>query len=140
MASCRDCPCDSTPCRDFRQEAESHGESLQEAIYQAQQSLQEARDHEQSRRKPNMTDSLCRKRKFADSFIPCVPRTSYLSLYCFLRSGPEVVKLFSCSTQLSIIFFLLINVKMPTIVGILTFMSGKKKHPRHLSLNPPRLS
>ena len=35
------------------------------------------------------------------------------------------VKLFSCSTQLSMNFFLLINVKMPTIVGILTFMSGK---------------
>ena len=28
-------------------------------------------------------------------------------------------------TQLSMIFFLLINVKMPTIVGILTFMSKK---------------
>ena len=41
------------------------------------------------------------------------------------RSGPEVIKLFSCSTQLSMEFFLLINVKMPTIVGILTFMSGK---------------
>ena len=40
-------------------------------------------------------------------------------------SGPEVIKLFSWSTQLSINFFLLINVKMPTIVGILTFMSGK---------------
>ena len=38
---------------------------------------------------------------------------------------PEVIKLFSCSTQLSMIFFLLINVKMPTIVGILTFTSGK---------------
>ena len=37
--------------------------------------------------------------------------------------GPEVIKLFSCSTQLSMKFFLLINVKMPTIVGILTFMS-----------------
>ena len=35
-------------------------------------------------------------------------------------------KLFSpCSTELSIRFFLLINVKMPTSVGILTFMSGK---------------
>ena len=34
-------------------------------------------------------------------------------------------KLFSCKTQLSMKFFLLINVKMPTIVGILTFMSGK---------------
>ena len=31
-------------CRDSRQEAKSHGQSLQEAIYQAQQSLQEARD------------------------------------------------------------------------------------------------
>ena len=42
-----------------------------------------------------------------------------------LRSGPEVIKLFPCSTQLSMKFFLLINVKMPTIVGILTFISGK---------------
>ena len=39
--------------------------------------------------------------------------------------APEVIKLFSCSTQLSMKFFLLLNVKMPTIVGILTFMSGK---------------
>ena len=39
--------------------------------------------------------------------------------------GPEVIKLFSCSTQLSMNFFRLINVKMPTIVGIFTFMSGK---------------
>ena len=37
--------------------------------------------------------------------------------------GPEVMKLFSCSTQLSTNFILLINVKMPTIVGILTFIS-----------------
>ena len=73
------------------------------------------------------------------------------------QSGSEVIKLFSCSTQLSmniemltsikisrnsafsgsdkprILFFLLINIKMPTtinvkiptIVGILTFMSRK---------------
>ena len=39
------------------------------------------------------------------------------------KSGPKVIKLFSCSTQLSIKFILLINVKMPTIVGILTFIS-----------------
>ena len=39
------------------------------------------------------------------------------------KSGPEVIKLVSCSTQLSMKFFLLINVKMPTIV--LPFMSGK---------------
>ena len=62
-------------------------------------------------------------------------------------SGPVVIKLFSCSTQLSmefqmlikskmlknkdnlsfrcsdVVFIMLINIKMPTIVGILTFMS-----------------
>ena len=38
-------------------------------------------------------------------------------------SGPEVIKLFSCSTQLSTKFILLINVKMPTIVVILTCIS-----------------
>ena len=32
---------------------------------------------------------------------------------------------FLCSTQLSMKFFLLINVEKPTIVGILTFMSRK---------------
>ena len=36
---------------------------------------------------------------------------------------PRSYKLFSCSTQLSTKFILLINVKMPTIVGILTFIS-----------------
>ena len=41
------------------------------------------------------------------------------------KTGPEVINLFSCSTQLSMKFFLLINVKIPTTVGILTFMSGK---------------
>ena len=39
------------------------------------------------------------------------------------ESGPKVIKLFSCSAQLRLKFILLINVKMPTIVGILTFMS-----------------
>ena len=66
-----------------------------------------------------------------------------------LHTGPEVIKLFSRSTQLSMkfqmlismkisrnstffpaqklrmLFFVLINVKMPTIVGILTLMSRK---------------
>ena len=41
------------------------------------------------------------------------------------ESGPKVIKKFSCSTQLSMKFFPLINVKMPTIVGILICMSGK---------------
>ena len=47
-----------------------------------------------------------------EKFAPSVP-----------RSGPKVIKLFLCLTQLSMKFILLINVKMPTIVGILTFIS-----------------
>ena len=40
---------------------------------------------------------------------------------------PEVIKLFSCSTQLSMKFLLLINVKMPTIiVGIFKIYERKK--------------
>ena len=42
-----------------------------------------------------------------------------------VTSSPEVIKNPSCSTQLSMKFFRFINVKMPTIVGILTFMSRK---------------
>ena len=51
----------------------------------------------------------------------------FVHLACYLKqwSGTEVINLLSCSSQLSINFFLLINVKMPTIVGILTFMSEK---------------
>ena len=40
-----------------------------------------------------------------------------------IGTGPEVIKHFLCSTQLSTKFILLINVKMPTLVGILTFIS-----------------
>ena len=38
-------------------------------------------------------------------------------------SSLQVIKKISCSTQLSMKFFLLLNVKMPIVVGILTFMS-----------------
>ena len=41
----------------------------------------------------------------------------------YFSSGSEVIKIFSCSTLLSLKFILLINVKMPTTVGILTFIS-----------------
>ena len=41
--------------------------------------------------------------------------------------GLEVIKKILCSTQLSRKFILLINVKMPTIVGILTFISMIKR-------------
>ena len=47
----------------------------------------------------------------------------FLLLLCYVIPGPEVIKLFSYSTQLSMNYILLINVKMPTIVGILTFIS-----------------
>ena len=40
-----------------------------------------------------------------------------------MTPGPEIIKLFSRTTQLSMKFILLINVKMPTVVGILTFIS-----------------
>ena len=35
-----------------------------------------------------------------------------------VEHGSEVIKLSSCSTKLSMIFIMLINVKMPTVVGI----------------------
>ena len=41
----------------------------------------------------------------------------------YVKPGPEVINLFSCSTQLSTKFILLINVKMETIVGIFTFIN-----------------
>ena len=43
-----------------------------------------------------------------------------------LRPGPKVIKLFSCSTQLSMTFSLLINMKMPTNVGIFYYLQAEK--------------
>ena len=40
-----------------------------------------------------------------------------------VHTWPQGYKTFSCATRLKLKFILLINVKMPTIVGILTFMS-----------------
>ena len=40
------------------------------------------------------------------------------------KTGLKVMKHFSCSNHLSTKIFLLINVKIPTIFGILIFMSG----------------
>ena len=48
----------------------------------------------------------------------------YAKFQGYQTSVPEVIKLFSFSIQLSMKFFiLLINVKMPIIFGILTFIS-----------------
>ena len=49
-------------------------------------------------------------------------------IFSHMQSGPEVIKLFSCLTQLSMKFSLLRNVKMPTTVGILTCMSGENNN------------
>ena len=49
------------------------------------------------------------------------------------HTGPEVIKLFSCSTQLSTKFIQLTIVKMPTIVGILTFISMINTTPERLT-------
>ena len=51
------------------------------------------------------------------------PYFNILSQCQVSASGPEILKHFSYSTQLSSKFILLINIKMPTIVGILTFIS-----------------
>ena len=59
------------------------------------------------------------------------------ALYQGGNPGPKVIKLFSCSTQLSLKFFLVINVKMPTTVGILTLVSGKNSI---LGLSEPKKS
>ena len=47
-------------------------------------------------------------------------------------TGPEVIKLFLSSTQLNMKFIILINVKMPTNVGILIFMSMINTISEHL--------
>ena len=46
-----------------------------------------------------------------------------IKLQVNFHPGPEVVKLFSCSAQLIMKFSLLINMKMPTIVGIFILIS-----------------
>ena len=66
--------------------------------------------------------------KLAFSSILCLLVLSIDNLYkqFVLRSKLpclEVIKPFPCSTQLNMKFILLINVKMPTIVGILIFIS-----------------
>ena len=48
--------------------------------------------------------------------------TNCVVIFIYEKAGPEVIKLFPCSTQLSVKFIMLINVKMLTIVGILTFI------------------
>ena len=58
----------------------------------------------------------CSKQNIHSKFIRYLHKDSFS-----VRAGPEVIKLFPCSTLLSTKFIQLMNVKMPTIVGILTF-------------------
>ena len=48
---------------------------------------------------------------------------NFIANFLSVSPGPEVINFFHCSNQLSTKFILLINVKMPTIFGILTFIS-----------------
>ena len=58
--------------------------------------------------------------------LPCV---LFVNCWKFMYiPGPEVIKLFSCSTLMSMNFFLLINVEMPTIVNISIFKSSKNSN------------
>ena len=73
-------------------------------------------------------NSNCSGRQHIYSFLQNPCENSALearpSEQCGSQSpGFEVIKLFSCSTQLSMKLILLINVKMPTIVSIWTFIN-----------------
>ena len=56
--------------------------------------------------------------------------------YGFMKIFPDlsIQKLFSCSTQMSMKFFLLINVEIPTVVGISIFMGRKIAFLAYISL------
>ena len=67
-------------------------------------------------------------RQFASLEQPskCCPGVKNVVSYTLDDLPFEVIKLFSCSTKVGIKFFLLVNIRMPTIVSILIFMSRKK--------------
>ena len=67
--------------------------------------------------------------------LHCLPQNRDVFGLKYPKTYPEVIKLFSYSTQLSLKLFLLKNVKMPTIVGILTFMNMKNSN---ISLSEPK--
>ena len=55
--------------------------------------------------------------------FPCLAEHEILNAYKF--KNIKKFSFYSCSNKPRMLFFLLINVKMPTVVGILTFMSTK---------------
>ena len=98
-------------------------------------------------RRTSRADKVCRtdsivegreskkRKKGKNSIVPdeaAHNEPPHLNLYCLLSRlrkfnmiRPRGYNTFSCSTQRSMKFFLLINVKMPINDGILTFMGGK---------------
>ena len=70
-----------------------------------------------------MTVKLSNSNEYMYHLMILSEKGSQNAIYISKLTGPEVIKLFSCSAQLRLKFILPINVKMPTIVGILTFIS-----------------
>ena len=71
-------------------------------------------------------ESICTDKKqmaTSTSYRLCLWKTQISSVMRPNGSGPEVIKLLACSTQLSMTFILLMNVKLPTSVGIVTCIS-----------------
>ena len=68
--------------------------------------------------------------KMADALFVIILMIFFVEKYHYFNfhvpSGTEVIKLFSCSAQLRLKFILLINVKMPTIVGIFNIYKQDK--------------
>ena len=70
----------------------------------------------------------CTKQDFIflrwSEYQTCQEKTCFIAYANTICPGSEVIKLFSCSPQMSMKFILLINVKMPTILPIFIFMSS----------------
>ena len=70
--------------------------------------------------------SIANAKKKLLKMCPKYSKKAFNNLVTGDETWPRGYKtVFMLNTHLSMKFFLLINVKMPTIVGILTFMSGK---------------
>ena len=57
-----------------------------------------------------------------------VPKDTLFTLVINRIPGPEVIKLFSCSTQLSLKFVQLINLKLQTLVHVNSFLLNIAEH------------
>ena len=62
------------------------------------------------------------------AFYSSLPNIVSWEGVAFIRSGPEIIKLFSCSTQLSTKFQLLIKTKIPTNKDVSCYKSLRCWH------------